>query len=296
MQRLVQRSNTLRYAFPTKENRLERFAQQLDDFLPMETYPIIDEKCVKLFNEFVLLKKQTGTLQEKAVYQQVNDYKAFVARALQKRPLTFMNASDFYLLKDGSRGSGGFESIGTMEEQAPLLLRDYQSYDEICLSSFIAVSSLTPTINDGSRNNLARFVELSQDSVYIAQVGARFERAGLMEWKHMIITPAQNTRENGYGENNDSNKLLQLFAEFYGCSSFLTWEEAKASEANGTNRVIRIHFNAYFDKIVYLSHMRIKARTFFAEANARGEKMGKKVMTHFVGLGLVLRICCLLAC
>ena len=36
-------------------------------------------------------------------------------------------------------------------------------------------------------------------------VGARFERANLMEWKHLIVTQEQNTASNGYGGTADPN-------------------------------------------------------------------------------------------
>mmetsp|Transcript_47821 Transcript_47821/g.132883 ORF Transcript_47821/g.132883 Transcript_47821/m.132883 type:complete len:150 (-) Transcript_47821:500-949(-) len=44
--------------------------------------------------------------------------------------------------------------------------------------------------------------------VYVGLVGARFERRGRMEWRHMILTPEQNTSDNGYGAGS-SDTMLQ---------------------------------------------------------------------------------------
>ena len=54
-------------------------------------------------------------------------------------------------------------------------------------------------------------------------VGARFEKPGVMEWPHMIITPEQNTAANGYGGSADPFNAktigLRLWAELYGSAA-----------------------------------------------------------------------------
>ena len=83
------------------------------------------------------------------------DEDEFINRLITKRPLMFMTERDQYLLRNGKRGSGGFEIIGTDTECAPLVLEDYLSYDEMQIAALIGVSSPTYFINNGSRTNKA---------------------------------------------------------------------------------------------------------------------------------------------
>lgn len=114
----------------------------------------------------------------------------------------------------GNDGAGkGFDLIGTENETAPLVLKDLQSYDEMGLSSLLAVSTPTFFINSGSRGNRAivneEADEFENTGVLVGQVGARFERIGRMEWKHLIVTKEQNTTANGYGPQGN-NALLKV--------------------------------------------------------------------------------------
>ena len=58
--------------------------------------------------------------------------------------------------------------------------------------------------------------------VYVAQVGARFERDDLMEWRHVVVTAEQNTAAAGYGPSAGAGELsgasgvLACWARFYG--------------------------------------------------------------------------------
>merc|ERR1711915_722764 len=84
-------------------------------------------------------------------------------------------------------------------------------------------------INNGSRDNVGRigppgsFVE---DAIYIGAVGARFEVPGKMEYQEMIVDRKQNLESKGYGEKNENETLLKIFAKFYGKNNLPTYEEA----------------------------------------------------------------------
>jgi hypothetical protein len=70
----------------------------------------------------------------------------------------FMNKIDLYILRDGKTDGVGredFDKIGTEEEKAPFVLKNYLSYDEMEIGTLISVSTPTFFINDGSRNNRA---------------------------------------------------------------------------------------------------------------------------------------------
>jgi hypothetical protein len=113
--------------------------------------------------------------------------------------------------------SGGFSSIGTENEEAPLLLEDYLSYDEMLLSALLIVSSFVTFINDGDRNNMAKLEPNSaayqQTGVMIGAVGPRFEREDEMESIFILLDKNRSTTANGYGSSlpappqNESNCL-----------------------------------------------------------------------------------------
>ena len=67
-------------------------------------------------------------------------------------------------------------------------------------------------------------------------VGARFERPGVMEWAHMVVTPTQNTEANGYGASPPPAAahraaLLAAWARFYGVAHLPTYDEAREDGA-----------------------------------------------------------------
>lgn len=128
-----------------------------------------------------------------------------IKRLFEKRAVSFTGNADSYLLRDGSRGVGQWENIGTDYEHGKLVLSDYLSYDEIEIAAFLNLSCFTPFLNNGSRNNNGELTEYKQSNgIYIGQVGARFQRHNRMEYRFMMIDSGQNTKENGYGPNNNS--------------------------------------------------------------------------------------------
>ena len=75
--------------------------------------------------------------------------------------------------------NGGFDFIGTDQEEKKLKLEDYISYDEMCISALLGVSCLISFINSGSRDNRARIGTpgtFEPEGVICGMVGARFER------------------------------------------------------------------------------------------------------------------------
>jgi hypothetical protein len=99
----------------------------------------------------------------------------FLDRVLCQRPLVFFTPSDSHVLRDGSESAGGFDAIGTVDEEpaSPYNLRDYKSYDEMPLAALLAVSTPTFFVNDGARSNVGRPGApgtFTQHGVYVAQV------------------------------------------------------------------------------------------------------------------------------
>lgn len=280
--------------FPTRANKLmtisqtDKAKQQEIAFHAHATRVIMSTRTNKLLQKFIAHKKHYGTPVERAIYNGM-DTQSFKNRLLIKRPLMFMTKADKYLLRDGSEGAGGFEKIGTAQEKLPLTLENYLSYDEMQLAGLIGISSPTFFINSGNRSNngiLARPGTYEEQGVYTGLVGARFEKTGLMEWQHMIVTPEQNTRKNGYGtraiHNTPKAKLLSLWMNFYQ-EIFPTFFEAKADTSG---RFIQLQKNMYLDSAVYKKRLRMVIEPFLVDTNERAQQKNKAAYCHAVGLGL----------
>jgi len=276
---LAQKSNEFHNTickFPTSNNRIAaiagtdqskkaHIAEQATD-----VHVIMHAKVrEQLIPDFLAYKKTHGSAVEKNLYNTMT-VDGFINRLLVNRPMMFMNSSDDYLLRNKQSGSGGFENIGKDHEKAPLVLKDYLSYEEMQIAALIGVSVPTYFINDGSRQNSAQKGAANtyeEEGVYVGLVGARFEKPGLMEWQHIVITPSQNTQANGYEVATPS--LLRVWEKFYG-ETFLQSTSNKEQS----------------DRMIYCTRLRMVIEPFLMEANQRGAIAGKEVYCHVVGLGL----------
>jgi len=282
-----------RVRFPTVSNRIAVIAgkdvqkQQRIVEHANGTYLLVHQAVYKLIDEFLAYKKSHGTAIEKALYKTMTT-ESFIERLVKKRPLMFMNPLDDYLLRDGkTRGIAyqAFELIGTSQEKAPFILSDYLSYDEMAIAALLGVSVPTFFINDGDRSNKGKIGDqgtFAQEGIYIGLVGGRFEKAGLMEWRHMVITQSQNTLDHGYGlHNNNVPDSLGMWENFYNIT-FPTFEEA---QKDTSGRYLKIVSDRYLDTVVYQRRMRAVVEPFLCDANERAKRAGKKAYVHAVGLG-----------
>lgn len=267
--------------FPTQNNRIHSLAKndvkkkRIIIEQACNTRPILHGNVLVLIKKFLNYKKTMGSYSEKKLYRNMDEY-AFIDRLLCKRPLMFMTEKDLYLLHTKEKGQGGFETVGTEHEYAPLVLADYLSYDEMQISALIGISSPTFFINNGSRYNRALPASpgtYQECGIYIGLVGARFEKPGLMEWQHIIIT---------LQSNKSKTPLLALWEDFYN-ESFITFEEA---QKDISGRYLKLTDSTYFDTVIYKKRMRLVIEPFLAEANERAKKSSKKAYCHVVGLGL----------
>lgn len=275
------------------------------------THPILHNKTIQLIEDFLTTKKKYGSKVEKELYKNMT-HEEFITRLLTKRPLTFLNIHDYYILQNGKTGfgatekerheyfvckhenrpqrderesSGGFERIGTDNEDPDLSFRDYISYDEMQISALLGVSTPTHFINDGSRINAGvpgQEGTFTKKGIMVGTVGARFHRAGVMEYPHIIVSKHQNTEENGYGKQS-KNELLKTWAKFYEIDHFATYEEAKNDT---TGRFIKLKDDTFFDIITYKKRMRMVVEPFLLDAQHRGKQANKKVYVSASGLGL----------
>ena len=147
----------------------------------------------------------------------------------------------------------------------------------------LQLSGPSVTINNGSRDNIGRAGEAGSYTdrcVYVGAVGARFEREGRMEYQDMLVTPEQNTKENGYGYQDPS--LMKVFSKFYNQEYFPQFSEGKHKES----AYKQVDENRFLHKEAYTRRIQISAETFLLEAEHRGLTEKRDIYCHVVGLGL----------
>lgn len=287
---LLERSRSLPYQMPTEANRL---SAQRERSLEVEAHadsvrPILPSSLRPLICEFLEIKRALGSPTEQALYAEL-DEASFVTRLLSKRPLAFLNPHDSYLLRDGTRGVGAFELIGSRYERYPLSLEDLLSYDEMGISALVGVSVPTHFINAGGRRNRAKNGQpgsFEPRGVYVGLVGARFEKPEQMEWRQMLVTPEQNTTEKGYGRDADpsllATRLNRAWARFYGQECLPSFAQAVA---DSNERYLQTE-EGLLDTEIYTRRIRASVEVFLREANLRAEEAGQRAYVHAVGLGL----------
>jgi hypothetical protein len=62
------------------------------------------------------------------------------------------------------------------------------TYDEVQWAALVGVSSPTVFVNRGHRTNCGKPSECIASGIYIALVGARYERMGEMEHQYTIVS------------------------------------------------------------------------------------------------------------
>ena len=251
-----------------------------------ETRPIIHKKINVLIDDFLNCKRMYGSSVERNIYSKMTR-EEFICRLFAARPQVFYNDNDTYKLRDGTQGHGGFEKIGTEEQKPPLIMENYLSYDEMQISALLGTASKTFFINNGNRNNLG-IGESSSDGyqregVQIGAVGARFEKPGLMEWQHMMVTKDQNQLEKGYGVKESSNPLLNVWGKFYGLNEgFPTINDVEKHPEN----YIDCGNGLFLNKAIYKERLRMSIEPCVFEAEERAKREDKKAFLHVIGLGL----------
>lgn len=312
---LVTRSAAFPLPWPVAGVRCARLLQQPD--IDKETlvrnvdsaYPVMHEKALYLLVSFLEFKRQHGSGPERALYADMT-LPGLVDRLLQRRAAAFFGERDVFLLQDGTKGQGGWELVGTDEEQPPLVLSSCLSYDEIKLSALLSVSSHSVFTNDGRRNNRGAETDdvdsFQRHGVIVGIIGSRLRRPGFMEYQEIIVSRKQNVAENGYGHETPSSlpacKWRQIFAAFYGVQpNFPLYEEALEMHqkdvkqsgvvrgSGGIDRYVELQVaddTLLFDNMLYQRRMSVTFETLLLEAASRAEAAGTTALVHIVGAGL----------
>lgn len=315
------RSNfsNIRYTFPIPTQIESLFRLSNEDIYNYFKYTYIfsDKRIIKLIEDFLVYKLMFGFNIEKNKYIDytkstedniipISPYK-FIGRLIKKRALMFESRSDKYKLRDNTTGYDGWKYIGTDYEKPPLLMNDYLTYDELEISAYLCMSVYTPFINKCNNRNKATDDgdDHERNGIVVCQTAPRLDKSNIMEWRFMIIDPAQNTIDNGYGPNNETmyGVYMKLWAKFYGVDYFPLYEEILTKNTGPSdvyidpvtgnkllNRYIKLpnYKDIYLDSFLYKKRIRIIAELFLKEANIRAMNSSKKAFCYVVGLGLGL--------
>ncbi|CAL4214919.1 unnamed protein product [Meganyctiphanes norvegica] len=283
----VKKSDTWCEEFPTATCRVKYHlkAGKSKDVLEDQinsAYPLCHFSVINLLITFLDFKKQYGTKSERSLYENLG-LMDLVERILRKRPITFYGPNDKFCLHSNKTGQGGFEKIGTDYEDPHLRIWNYMSYDEMKISALLTVSSKSFFVNDGNRKNQGKSGEkesFQESGVIVGMVGARLKKVEYMEWQDCIVTPKQNTPENGYGIQQGQPKLQHIWNKFY--EGMPTWNEIDTKDS----KYRQVKNDTFLNTEVYKKRIRLTALTLIAEATARAEANKLKAYIHVVGLGL----------
>jgi hypothetical protein len=277
--------NLLTNGFPVKDNLISTLA--IDEVkYPKDSIArqaegvriLIHRRIFKMMEAFLEYKRQHGSSKEKALYREMNVHQ-LIDRLLQKRPLMFMSRADSTLLPGRFQPSDSYIypvqqqwfCVGTENEQEPLVLANYLSYDEMELSAFVNVATPTYFINDGNRNNQGKPGvpgSFQPDGIYIAAVGARFEVPGRMERRYLDVKRTPHPEDPMY----------------------VAWEQLY--DVNSNNAVIVGVLDREGRKLPdiyrhgYAVRMELTLEPIILYANQVAGEKGKKARLRLVGLGI----------
>lgn len=252
---------TLKEKFGISEGKISEDAQGVSILLDIRTYELI--------GAYLWAKKSTGTSVEQSVYGKMTT-EDLIDRLLQKRSLAFYGASDVTLFR-------GSKTLRTMAHEWTLVgsanegsikMTDYLTYGEMELAALISVCTPTWFINEGSRKNSGQQRNgYPIHGYYIGAVGARFERPGRMEDRHMCI---RNGQPPVVVHITDLTSML--WRDFYDLTDDLSMYKS--------NQPVALYLPAYKLRV------RRVLEPVILHGNAIGLSKGKKVVLRLVGLGL----------
>ncbi|XP_022921142.2 uncharacterized protein [Onthophagus taurus] len=288
---VIQLSAKFPISFPIDSAKCESLKKVVSDEILerniRSVYPIIHEKVLILYKDFLSHKRKFGSKIEKTIYKDMTVVD-LVDRLLKKRAITFVGVMDAWKLRDGKEGIGDWESIGT-DDETNLKLKNYLSYDEIKLSAFLSVSSYTYFINDGNRRNKGILEEdrtkIEDEGIIMGLIGTRLVKRNVMEYQDIIIDKEQNVAGNGYGPTF-APTINSMYAGFYDKIN-MTYREFLSSEFNKDSVNFKMLGNDnYFDNLTYSKRISLTVDTFLIEANTRAKQSNKFAYVHLVGIGL----------
>ena len=236
---------------------------------------LLDERASKIGKHFLTHKQTYGNAIEKAVYNGMS-FEGFIERLLKKRPLTFYKPEDKTLLRGNPRGQvlnnmhSQWLDVGSVRERAPLVLKEYLSYEEMEVSALLCVSVPTFFINDGDRKHKGKFTfeDHEEEGILIGAVGARFAVPNLMEGKYMLMS---------------NRPPLQSHPDLAS-----VWQETYDLNVQRPNRIVQVKNGWGLDAVAYAIRLEMILRPIMLHAEVEGQNRNKPVHLRLVGFGMGL--------
>ena len=236
---------------------------------------LLDERAVVISIDFLRHKQTFGNAIEKAVYCEMS-FEGFIERLLKKRPLAFYKTEDKTLLrgcpKDKMLGNmhAQWLKVGTIDEESPLVLEEYLSYEEMEVSALICVSVPTFFINKGDRKNkgIMTVGDHEEEGVLIGAVGARFVVPTLMEGKYML-------------RSSDAQLSIKSHPDLVDVWQ-LTYEVGKQHP----NRFAPVSNEYELDTVAYAIRLEMILLPIILHADVEGRNRNQTVHLRLVGFGL----------
>lgn len=277
------------------QNDIASFAQTAILFAPT--------KLKELAASFLALKKDYGINIEKKYYKKFVNEVDFLKALVKKRYWYFKKLD--------------YKNIYTLDAQKTNLKKIYHedktqikttelfdhnniehelTPDETKLVSLIGSFSQTHFLNEG--NYCTKNTEQNQPNHILQgwvalQTGAYFNMQNLCEWQDIIITPEQNTEENGYGQKADqenvNTKMRKLWEQFYN-DSFELYQrvEIKRTIDKKQKRYVKLFLNEqkvwYFDQVLYKKRMKMVLKPFLQLVETVAKQQNKKVILYITNL------------
>ncbi|QQR54197.1 DUF4804 domain-containing protein [bacterium] len=248
--------------------------------------------------------------------------KLFLQSLMKKKYFTFFNTREengTFIVNNGIALEGNFKNFQAWKEvqikkesEGDFDIENVLTLDEMKIASLISTMSQTHFINNGRRQNNARLEleTLRLNKGYVAaQVGCCFETENWLEWQDILITKAQNTKENGYGlvsEISVQVKTHQIWEQFYSDINKVKWnDKLMFDEVNSVIKKFQTyHKETKIDQIQYVkltaseenpiyfyidaykARMKAVLVPFLKMAEQIGTKEKKDIALYVTGLGL----------
>lgn len=243
---------------------------------------ILHHKQLELLRDFLKIKTvgDHSTQAEKTLYAAMTPGQ-LVTRLITKRLMGFCSPNDTPQERPGTELTKEQKKTRYFKEhyEDEDVLREYITYDEMELGAVLGVSVPTHAINAGGRFNRgirAGFEEGGDEKqehedeiVYVALIGCRFEKQGLMEFGQMVPKDPPSHEDGTY--RKPCHELREAWRKFYGLAD---------------NKESYVDFSGKFNVEAYQARARITAELFIAEANRQGNLQKRDVCAVMVGLGL----------
>ena len=211
-----------------------------------------------------------------------DNIKKFYARLIEKRPKTFYDHSDIYLLRDNLKGKG---CPGDTD------LEKYVSYSEMEIGAMLQVSGPTQFINNGDRLNRGIPGDDHETQGRISAIaGARLERDNYKQHMHCMesmhcIKGVLEKAESGHKAAINSGSLYGDFGRIKSVNSEFVegykyiWSEFYKGLKDKDNKSSKPVNESVLEQRLYISYKKL-----FADAVANSSN-DRKAYIRVIGLG-----------